>query len=77
MDNAKIFPQLMSKSRIWMSMRDSSNTKTKKKAVRNCDIPVINIKIKSLLYLREYQNTPKHKRDGGLTAHFHNFAPGH
>ena len=59
MDNAKIFPQLMSKSRSFVSVSDSNYAKTKKKAVRNCDI--INIKIKSLLYCG---NTSKRKRDG-------------
>ena len=61
MNNAKIFPQVMSKSRGLLSESDSNNAKTKKKAIRNCDI--INIKIKSLLYTRG--NTSKRKRDGG------------
>ena len=42
----------MSESRGLLSVSDSRDAKTKKKAVRNCDI--INIKIKSLLYSREY-----------------------
>ena len=52
MDKAEIFPQLMPKSRGLLSVSDVNNAKTKKKAVRNCD--VIDIKINSLLYSREY-----------------------
>ena len=70
MDNAKIFPQIMSKSRGLLSVSDSNNAKTKKKAVRNCDI--INLKIKSLLCSREYTEALTRWR-----AHFRNFAPGH
>ena len=52
MDNAKIFSQLMSESRGLLSVNDLNNARTKKKAVRNCDI--MDIKIKSLVYSREY-----------------------
>ena len=52
LDNAKIFPQLMSKSRGLVNVSDSNNAKTKKKAIRDCN--VVNIKMKSLLYSREY-----------------------